>query len=96
MTEEVHINLGNCLLEMNDYVKAIATYELILKKFDEIRFKSYVLSLLGRAWYARGMKEKSVDFFKKSLSYTRLAIEVEEPKAQTSDAQPQIPFEPEV
>lgn len=85
MTEEVHINLGNCLLEMNDYVKAIATYELILKKFDEIRFKSYVLSLLGRAWYARGMKEKSVDFFKKSLSYTRLAIEVEEPKAQTSE-----------
>lgn len=79
--EDVHLNLSNCLLEMNEYSKAIENYEILLKKFDNLSNKSYIHSLLGRAWYARGMKEKSVEHLNKSLINTTLALE-EESKAE--------------
>lgn len=76
--EDVHINLANCLLEMREFSKAIENYDLILKKFPNIKNKSHILNLLGKAWYARGLKEKNIDYFFKALSYTEMAIEFEE------------------
>lgn len=75
--EAVHINLGHCLLEMQEYAKAIENYEIALKRFGGETNKSSLLNLLGRAWYSRGVKEKSLHCFKRSLEYAKGAIEIE-------------------
>ncbi|CCF56300.1 hypothetical protein KAFR_0A08660 [Kazachstania africana CBS 2517] len=72
---DVHINCGNSLLEMHDYPKAIETYEFVLNKFNNTRDKkAYLLNLLGKAWYSRGMKDKSIGFLQTSLKITKEAI----------------------
>lgn len=72
----VHINLSHCLLEMNEYSKAIENYEILLKKFPDIKNKSYILNLLGKAWYQRGLKEHNIQWFFKSLDKIKASIEV--------------------
>ncbi|AMD21083.1 HEL198Cp [Eremothecium sinecaudum] len=78
--EDVHMNLANCLLEMKDFTKAIENYELVLTRFKTPENNSTVLNLLGFAWYSRGLKEKSLYCFKKALSYTKEAFELEQAK----------------
>lgn len=75
--EAVHINLGHCLLEMHEYSKAIENYDIALKRFDREGNKSHILNLLGKAWYLRGVKEKSLECFKKSLIYAKQSMELE-------------------
>ena len=70
----VHINLSHCLLEMNEYSKAIENYEIVLKKYPDIKIKSYILNLLGKAWYQRGLKEHNVEWFMKSLEKVKESI----------------------
>lgn len=71
--QDIHMNIGHSLLEMNEYAKAIETYEFILKKFhgDEEKSDKKLLSslynTLGRAWYSRGSKENKLLFFKNAL-----------------------------
>lgn len=83
--EDIHINLANCLLEMNEYVKAIEIYELLIRTFDNLKNKPYILNLLGRAWYSRGMKEKSIEFLKRALDNVKLSIVSHEDKALTGE-----------
>lgn len=89
--EAVHINLGHCLLEMKEYAKAIENYEIALKRFGSERNKSSLLNLLGRAWYSRGVKEKSLHCFKRSLEYAKGAIEIEGGK-EHSEMLPSLKF----
>lgn len=70
----VHINLSNCLLEMNEYSKAIENYEIVLKKYPDLKLKSYILNLLGKAWYQRGLKEHNIEWFMKSLAKVKESI----------------------
>lgn len=72
----VHINLSNCLLEMNEYSKAIENYEIVLKKYPDIKVKSYILNLLGKAWYQRGLKEQNIEWFMKSLEKVKESIKL--------------------
>lgn len=65
--EDVQLNLAHCYLEMREYGKAIENYELVLKKFDNEKTRPHILNLLGRAWYARAIKERSVNFYQKAL-----------------------------
>lgn len=83
-TEDVQMNLANCLLEMKDFPKAIESYELVLVKFNNLQNKSRILNLLGFAWYSRGLKEKSMDFFQKALRYSKEALELEMEKKQSN------------
>lgn len=71
----VHVNLSHCLLEMNEYSKAIENYEIVLKKFPDIKIKSYILNLLGKAWYQRGLKEHNIQWFFKSLEKIKSSID---------------------
>ncbi|CAI4050735.1 Ctr9p SKDI_15G0160 [Saccharomyces kudriavzevii IFO 1802] len=74
--EDVQLNLAHCYLEMREFGKAIENYELALKKFDNETMRPHILNLLGRAWYARGMKERSVSFFQKALENAKTALEL--------------------
>ncbi|EDO16212.1 hypothetical protein Kpol_1014p32 [Vanderwaltozyma polyspora DSM 70294] len=79
-TEDVHLNLANCLLEMHEYAKAIEEYEFILKRFLDSKNSAKIYNLLGRTWYARGNKEKSHDCYKKSLKNAETALKMETEK----------------
>ena len=83
--EDVHINLANCLLEMNEYAKAIETYDLLVRTFSNLKHKAYVLNLLGRAWYFRGMREKNVEFLKKGFASAKEAITAALDEDKTSE-----------
>ncbi|SCU98999.1 LANO_0F00430g1_1 [Lachancea nothofagi CBS 11611] len=75
--ESVHINLGHCLLEMQEYAKAIENYEVAFRQFANEASKPLLLNLLGRAWYSRGVREKSLECFEKSLEYAQEALAAE-------------------
>ncbi|CAB4253490.1 similar to Saccharomyces cerevisiae YOL145C CTR9 Component of the Paf1p complex [Maudiozyma barnettii] len=75
--EDIHINLANCLLEMNEYVKSIEIYELLIRTFSNLKNKPYIYNMLGKAWYFRGMREKSVEYLKKSKESVKSSIETQ-------------------
>ncbi|CCH62681.1 hypothetical protein TBLA_0I00160 [Henningerozyma blattae CBS 6284] len=75
--EDVHINLGHCLLEMNDFAKAIESYEYVLKRYESVRNNSSIYNILGHAWYLRGNKEKKLMFFQKALQNSKKALKIE-------------------
>lgn len=60
----IYINLGNLLVSMKNFAKAIETYEQLLKISKD--FKIY--SLIGRAWLLRGYHEKNHQSFINALS----------------------------
>lgn len=96
--EDIHINLANCLLEMNEYAKAIEIYELIFRTFPDSSNGAYVFNLLGKAWYSRGMKEKSVEYLKKSrecikTSHIKQADKTIDPNQSTKDIERSKNFE---
>lgn len=76
-TEDVHLNLANCLLEMHEYAKAIEGYEFALKRFEHSKKRSKIHNLLGRTWHSRGNKEKSLQCYKKALSNAEEALVLE-------------------
>ncbi|CEP61048.1 Ctr9p LALA0_S02e05578g [Lachancea lanzarotensis] len=78
--ESVHINMGHCLLEMQEHAKAIENYEVALKQFANEGSKPLLLNLLGRAWYSRGVKERSFECYEKSLEYAQNALAAEQEK----------------
>ncbi|CAR24608.1 Ctr9p [Lachancea thermotolerans CBS 6340] len=85
--ESVHINLGHCLLEMQEYAKAIENYEIALKKFTNEESRPLLLNLLGRAWYSRGIRERSLECFEKSLDYAQQALTAETEKKNSKMVQ---------
>ena len=81
--ESVHINLGHCLSEMREYSKAIENYEIALNRFNNPKSKPLLLNLLGRSWYMRGTKEKSLDCLQKALVYVKRALQLELKRADS-------------
>lgn len=75
--EDVHCNIANCLLEMHENAKAIETYEYTLKRFGNAQNKSKLLNLLSKAWFSRGVREKSFDHLKKALNNAETALKLE-------------------
>ncbi|SCU92663.1 LAFA_0F12068g1_1 [Lachancea sp. 'fantastica'] len=82
--ESVHINTGHCLLEMQEHAKAIENYEIALKQFSNESSRPLLLNLLGRAWYSRGVKERSFECYEKSLEYAQDALAAEQEKENSS------------
>lgn len=71
----VYLNLGHVLTELNQYSKAIESYEIALALFaGHHDFKIY--GFLGRAWYLRGIAEKSLPYLKKSLEYSQETLKM--------------------
>lgn len=70
--ESIFLNMGHCLCELHQYSRAIENYETALKIFHN----GHDLNLyqcLGRAWLSRGREERSADFMREALRYTKLA-----------------------
>ncbi|CAG99121.1 Ctr9p [Kluyveromyces lactis] len=78
--QSVHINLGHCLSEMREYAKAIENYEIALNRFDNPKSKPLLLNLLGRCWYLRALKERSLEAVQKALGYVKRAYDLESAK----------------
>lgn len=70
----IYINMGDCLVDLRQFSKAIECYEIALNRYRSGK-DPQILILLGRAWYARGMTEKSMEALKTSLSYSEKAFE---------------------
>lgn len=77
-SEDIYCNIAHCLLEMHENAKAVETYEYTLKRFGNPQNKSRLLNLLGKAWYSRGVREKSFEFFQRALNSAEMALECEE------------------
>lgn len=82
--EDVHVNMAHCLLEMHDYAKAIELYEFALKKFGSEENTSKLFNLLGRAWYARATRERSLEFFQFALNNAQKALDAENTRLKSS------------
>lgn len=70
----IYVNMGDCLVDLRQYSKAIESYEIALNRFHNGEDLQLFI-LLGRAWYARGMSEKNFEALKKSLFYSEKAFE---------------------
>lgn len=68
----IHINTGDCLVELKQYSKAIESYEVAETQFGRSN-DSQLNTLLGRAWYYRGSSEKSLEALRKALQYSEKA-----------------------
>lgn len=69
----VYLNLGHVLTDIKQYAKAVESYEIALVRFtDNQDFK--IIGFLGRAWYLRGIAEKSLPYLKKSLQCSEEAL----------------------
>ncbi|CCE66317.1 hypothetical protein TPHA_0P01590 [Tetrapisispora phaffii CBS 4417] len=89
-TEDVHMNISHCLLEMREYVKAIEGYELILKKFPNYSKLAKVYNLLGKTWYERGNKENSLSCYKKALQNAETSLKLEIESSNDLENSPKI------
>lgn len=69
----VYLNLGHVSVELKQFSKAIENYEIALVRFTDGN-DSKILSFLGRAWYLRGLAERSLPYLKKSLEYTEESL----------------------
>lgn len=71
----VHINCGHCLAELKQFSKSIEAYEYAVRLLTNAgRDVSTLYVYLGRAWYARGMREKSIDGLNRALEYADKAL----------------------
>lgn len=71
----IYINLGHCLAELRQFVKSIEVYEYALDKFGGGPNDGQLMTLLGRAWYARGLSEKNLSAYKTALDYSQKALD---------------------
>lgn len=69
----IYLNLAHVLLDMKQFIKSIENYEIALHRFGGNN-DSKIISLLGRAWYLRGMYEKNIVYLKKSLEFSEEAL----------------------
>lgn len=70
----IYLNLAHVLVELKQFNKAIENYEIASVRFLN-GSDPKILSFLGRAWYLRGISEKSLPFLKKALDYSKEALE---------------------
>ncbi|KAI5806443.1 hypothetical protein DFH27DRAFT_343528 [Peziza echinospora] len=79
----VYLNLGHCLAGLEQWSRSIEAYDTALNKFQGGKDHN-TLTCLGRVWFSKGRKEKSVDStaaqsiesFKNALSYAKRALEL--------------------
>lgn len=60
----LHVNIGNCYLEMGEYDKAIAEYQMFLEQEPD---NSPVISKLGEAYVRKGDFDQAVGYFEKVI-----------------------------
>ncbi|CAG84034.1 hypothetical protein B0I72DRAFT_135047 [Yarrowia lipolytica] len=72
----VFVNLGHCFFDLKQYDKAIQSYEVALDRFKGGSDVT-LLSLLGRAWYARGISAKQLKYLDTALELCRKAVELQ-------------------
>lgn len=70
----IYLNLGHVLVDLKQYSKAIENYGIALARYLNPN-DSKILSFLARAWYLRGLSEKSFPYLKKSLEYCQEALD---------------------
>ncbi|KAH3898661.1 related to RNA polymerase-associated protein CTR9 [Saccharomycodes ludwigii] len=70
----VFMNLGHCLTEVGEYVKAVECYTLALQKVSNSTERADVQNLLARVWYLRGLREKNLEYLFKSLEFVGEAL----------------------
>ncbi len=67
----VRLNIGNCLMELKEYDRALAEYQAVLQVLEAeeggARNKARVLASIGEVYMARNMFEQAMINFKKSL-----------------------------
>ena len=61
---QLHVNIGNCYLELGEYDKAIAEYEAFLEQEPDY---SPVLSKLGETYVRKGDFDQAVGYFQKVI-----------------------------
>lgn len=71
----IYINCGHCLVDLKQYSKAIEAYEYALNRFKN-GSDPQLFTLLGRAWYARAVSEKSIQAFRSALECSKKAFEL--------------------
>ncbi|CAN6626443.1 RNA polymerase-associated protein Ctr9p [Trichomonascus vanleenenianus] len=71
----VYLNMGHCFFDLRQYHKSIESYETALNQYKG-GSDANIMSMLGRAWYARGISEKDINALKQALSYARSASEL--------------------
>lgn len=72
----VYINLGHAFVDVGQYSKAIESYEIALTRYGDENKDCKYLTLVGRAWFARGVAEKSLESYLKSLEYSKKSLNV--------------------
>lgn len=72
----VFVNLGHCFFDLKQYDKAIQSYEIALDRFKGGSDVT-LLSLLGRAWYARGISAKQLKYLDTALELCRKAVSLQ-------------------
>ncbi|ANB13537.1 Ctr9p [Sugiyamaella lignohabitans] len=70
----IYVNTGHCLVELRQFEKAIEAYEYALNRFKNGN-DPQLMTLLGRAWYVRGMTNKDHTALKTALEYSKKALE---------------------
>lgn len=71
----IYINMGDCLVELKQYSKGIESYEIAQHRFGRDN-DAQLMTLLGRAWYARGMREKNLEALRQALNYSEKAFKL--------------------
>jgi RNA polymerase-associated protein CTR9 len=91
----VYVNLAHVLLDTKQYSKAIENYEIALHRFGEgegVAARTRLLSLLGRAWYLRGVSEGNLTFLRKALEHLEEAIALSLPADESTAAPASLRF----
>lgn len=70
----VFVNSGHCLMELKEYNKAIEMYEQAISRTQGK--DATLLTLAGRAWYARAGSTKDPESFKTALDYSTKSLEL--------------------
>ncbi|KAL6947783.1 hypothetical protein ACO0RG_000370 [Hanseniaspora osmophila] len=71
--KSVFMNMGHCLTELGEYIKAVDSYSEALANCEDDVERSDVYNLLGRVWLLKGLKESNLEFIWKSLEYVEKA-----------------------
>lgn len=71
----VYLNLGHALVELKQFAKAVENYDVALARFTD-GSDAKILALLGRAWYLRGLADRSLPYLHRGLEYAEKALAI--------------------
>ncbi|KAK4039213.1 hypothetical protein C8A01DRAFT_36836 [Parachaetomium inaequale] len=71
----VYVNLGHIYAELQQFTKAIESYEIALSKEGKAN-DAGIISCLGRTWLNKGRKERNLEAYKMALEHAKKALSV--------------------